>query len=212
MIRRAPGAPAPYRLRVFLNVPFDRQYARLLRAHVFAIESCGLEATCALAESNAGDLRLAKILRLIRECRLGIHDLSRTTLDPVHRLPRFNMPLELGLFLGSQHFGSGRQRQKSSLVLDREQYRYQKFCSDLAGSDISAHGNKVEDAIRRVQHWLQSNVPGGHALPSAGTVLQDYVRFDRALRQTLRRRRTRAHELPFVEYRTLVRGWLARAA
>ena len=43
------------------------------------------------------DLRLLKILCIIGECRLGIHDISRTELDAASGLPRFNMPLELGL-------------------------------------------------------------------------------------------------------------------
>jgi hypothetical protein len=34
---------------------------------------------------------------MIGECELGIHDLSRV--DTYGQLPRFNMPLELGLFL-----------------------------------------------------------------------------------------------------------------
>lgn len=212
MPRRSTSSPVPCRLRVFLNVPFDRQYTKLLGALVFAVEACGLEPTCALAESNAGDRRLTKILRMIRQCRLGIHDLSRTTLDPVNRLPRFNMPLELGIFLGAQHFGGRMHRQKSSLVLDREQYRYQKFCSDLAGADISAHADRAEEAIRRVHHWLRSNLPSSHVLPSARVIVQDYVAFCRAFYPARRGEGLRMSELPFVEYRTLVRGWLARAA
>jgi hypothetical protein len=31
-------------------------------------------------------------------------------LDAANRLPRFNMPLELGLFLGAQEYGSGAQK------------------------------------------------------------------------------------------------------
>ncbi len=48
-------------------------------------------------------------------------------------LPRFNMPLELGIFLGAKRFGSQKQKQKNGLILDREKYRYQSFCSDIAG-------------------------------------------------------------------------------
>src|SRR6187551_1116802 len=38
-------------------------------------------------------IRFDKLVRLIEQCRYGIHDLSRTTPDSVNRLPRFNMPL-----------------------------------------------------------------------------------------------------------------------
>ena len=42
-----------------------------------------------------------KICQLILESPYGIHDLSRIELDPSTQLPRFNMALELGLFLGA---------------------------------------------------------------------------------------------------------------
>ncbi len=58
------------------------------------------------------------------------------------------MPLELGMLLGAQRFGSGLQKQKSCLVLDRENYWYQEFISDTAGQYIAAHGEDVGQAIK----------------------------------------------------------------
>jgi len=74
-----------YGTSVFLNCPFDRAYQPVFRAIVFAIHDCGLRARCALEESDSGDLRLRKIVRLLKTCRYSIHDLSR-----VHG--RLNMP------------------------------------------------------------------------------------------------------------------------
>ena len=91
------------------------------------------------------------ILRIIEKCRLGIHDISRTELDSEHGLSRFNMPLELGLFLGAKRFGPGKQKTKKCLILDRESFRYQKFCSDLAGYDPRSHSNDHRLAIREVR-------------------------------------------------------------
>lgn len=54
---------------------------------------------------DGGQTRIDKLYGLIGECRYGIHDLSRTELDDVNQLPRFNMPLELGLFLGAKRYG-----------------------------------------------------------------------------------------------------------
>jgi hypothetical protein len=45
-----------------------------------------------------------RIFKLIEGCQFGIHDISRTELDTDSQLPRFNMPLELGMFLGAQRF------------------------------------------------------------------------------------------------------------
>ena len=84
------------------------------------------------------ETRIDKLHRIIEQSRFGVHDLSRTQLDHVNGLPRFNMPLELGIFLGAKRFGGEAQKQKRCLILDTEQYRFQKFVSDLAGMDITA--------------------------------------------------------------------------
>src|SRR5687767_12563673 len=105
---------------VFLNVPFDARYRKLFHALVFAIHECGFVARCALESDDGSQMRMDKLYEIIRDCPLGIHDLSRTTLDSDYRLPRFNMPLELGVFLGAKRYGTGRQKRKSCLILDRE--------------------------------------------------------------------------------------------
>jgi hypothetical protein len=58
---------------------------------------CGFRPRCALELDDSAEVRIDKILRKIAECRFGVHDLSRTELDAASALPRFNMPLELGL-------------------------------------------------------------------------------------------------------------------
>ena len=88
-----------YERNIFLNCPFDAAYRPLFEALVFAIHDCGFQARCALEAEDSGEERIRKIKRIIRECRFGVHDISRVQLDPVNQLPRFNMPLELGLFL-----------------------------------------------------------------------------------------------------------------
>lgn len=161
---------AGYDRNVFINCPFDDAYrTEIFRALVFAVHDCGFQTRCALETTNAAESRISKIERIIEECQYGIHDLSRTELDPDSNLPRFNMPLELGLFLGAKRFGSVKQKRKSALVLDIERYRYHKFISDIAGQDISAHNGKTEQAIRRVRDWLKPNnpevsIPGGQKM------------------------------------------------
>ena len=54
---------------------------------------------CALEVDDAGQFRIDKILAMVRGCRLGVQDISRTELDTVYQLPRFNMPFELGVLL-----------------------------------------------------------------------------------------------------------------
>lgn len=126
----------------------------MMRTLMFAVYDCGFIPRSALEEDNAGEVRYQKIVRMIDECRFGIHDISHIKLDRSTRLPRFNMPLELGLFLGATAFGNDRNRGKQCLILDRDNFRYQKFCSDISGQDIRSHSAKPEKAITVVRDWL----------------------------------------------------------
>ena len=197
-----------YSDRVFLNVPFDPRYQKLFDALVFTVHDCGFVARCARESEDSSVVRVGKLYDIIERCRYGVHDLSRTGLDSANRLPRFNMPLELGIFLGAKHFGRGRQRQKSCLILDRDRYRYQVFCSDIAGQDIRAHQNRVEDAITVVRNWLRSARGGGVLIPGGGRIAQRYVSFRIELPAMCQRAGLDHRGLDFLDYRTMVTGWL----
>jgi hypothetical protein len=138
-----------YSQRVFINVPFDDAYRPLFRAIAFAIHYCGFVAGCAMENDNALDVRVDKLYEMIGASKYSVHDILRLR-------SRFNMPLELGIVLGAKVFGSGRQREKRALILDTSRYRYQRFCSDIAGQDIRAHGNTVKGIISCVRSWLRA--------------------------------------------------------
>lgn len=131
---------ASYEESIFLNCPFDPEYRPIFQALVFVVHECGDFARCALEVEDSGQVCIQKIEQIIAECRFGVHDISRTKPDPETQLPRFNMPLELGLFLGAKRYGDTHQQTKSCKILDTERFRFQKFCSDIAGQDISAYG------------------------------------------------------------------------
>lgn len=111
-----------YLNNVFVNCPFDDEYIELRNALVFTIFDCGFIPRCALEEDDSGFVRVEKIKQIIKESKFGIHDLSRTEPDVGNGLPRFNMPLELGVFLGAKFFGDQVQQQKNCLIFDKEQY------------------------------------------------------------------------------------------
>jgi hypothetical protein len=115
---------------VFINCPFDQAYAPIFQALIFCIYSCAFRPRSARELDDSGQLRMEKLYALIEECRYGIHDLSRTEPDAASGLPRFNMPLELGLFLGAKKYGDAAQKLKRALVLDVEPFRYQRFISN----------------------------------------------------------------------------------
>ncbi|HEY0371344.1 MAG TPA: hypothetical protein VGD79_05055 [Thermoanaerobaculia bacterium] len=201
--------PAAYQDSVFLNVPFDRKYARLFNALVFAVHDCGFIARSALEVDDSGQARVLKILDIIEQSKYGIHDVSRAGLDRQTGLARFNMPLELGFFLGAIRYGTNKQRQKRCLVLDRERYRYRNFCSDIAGQDIRAHSDKPRDAIRAVRDWLSTHraavqMPGGKA------IFDRYERFGAQLEVQATDVHLEADELTFGDYTKLVVGWLTK--
>src|SRR4051794_260570 len=97
---------------VFINCPFDDDFAAGFRALVFGVIACGFRARCAREMDDGTETRIDKLYRIIEQCRFGLHDLSRTELDSVNSLPRFNMPLELGILLGAKRFGDEGQKQK----------------------------------------------------------------------------------------------------
>jgi len=146
-----------YNDNVFLNCPFDKRYAPLMHGLLFTIYHCGFYPKCALEEDDGTQLRLNKINLLIEDCKYGIHDISRTELDEKTKLPRFNMPFELGLFFACKEFGSKTHKKKKALILDKVAYRYQKFISDLNGIDPRAHNNKVNTIITICRNWLVIN-------------------------------------------------------
>ncbi|WP_194362392.1 hypothetical protein [Alienimonas chondri] len=148
-----------------MNCPFDADYDPLFEAILFCVFDCGFRPRCALEAVDSAAIRVEKILDLIGECRFGLHDISRTEPNAAG-LPRFNMPLELGMFLSARRFGPKKQREKVALILDVDPYRYQQFLSDLAGQDIAAHGGDPRRAVTVVRNWLRAQdtsrpVPGG---------------------------------------------------
>jgi hypothetical protein len=111
------GSQLAFDTSVFVNCPFDAKYLAILRPI------------------------------LIRQCRFGIHDLSRLRADKEGEFYRLNMPFELGLDVGCRTFGSRKFKAKRCLILETERYRYQAAISDLSNSDIGVHNNEPEQAL-----------------------------------------------------------------
>lgn len=196
-----------YNDNVFINCPFDDDFIPIFRAKVFAIFDCGFRARCALEENDGGEVRIEKITKIINQCRYGIHDISRTELCLKTNLPRFNMPLELGMFLGAKKYGDDEQRKKSCLITDSEEYRYQIFISDIAGQDIRSHNRIPENAIRIVSDWLRTTskrktIPGGAA------IAERYRDFLADLPEICAVAQITLEELNFNDYATFASEWL----
>ena len=149
---------------VFVNCPFDKDYFPLLRPLLFTILYLGLNPRIALETVDSGESRLDKIVRLIRESRYSVHDLSRLKAEHAGEFYRLNMPFELGIDFGCRTFGRKPLQTKKTLVLEVDRHRYQAALSDLSGCDIEAHDNTPIKVVTAVRKWLKNacglNAPG----------------------------------------------------
>lgn len=196
-----------YTDNVFINCPFDSAYKPLFDAIVFAVHDCGFVARCAVEEEDTSQVRIDKIYSIIADCRYGIHDISRTELDEISGFPRFNMPLELGIFLGAKKFGIEEQKRKNCLVLDKEPYRYQQFISDIAGQDIQVHNNSPEEVVKVVRNWLRT-ASKRQTLPSGNIIWERYQNFMEDLPQMAKDFQLEVDDLIFNDYVWVLGKWL----
>ncbi len=165
---------------VFINCPFDTQYQPLFDAILFTVIDCGFKPRCSLENYDGGSVRIEYISKLISECEFGIHDISRNKGDKKTGYARFNMPYELGLFIGASKFGTGKQKNKKCLILESKKYEYQKYLSDISGQDTYAHKNNEATLIRIVRDWL-SQCNKTKELPSSKYVVKKYNAFKKGL-------------------------------
>ncbi|MFC7333512.1 hypothetical protein [Rhodocista pekingensis] len=195
---------------VFINCPFDDEYLPLLRPILFCVVDLGLVPRIALESLDSGEARIAKIVRLIRESRFGIHDLSRLKARRKGEFFRLNMPFELGLDVGSRLFGPPEFCVKRCLILEAERYRFQAAISDLSNSDIAVHRNEPELALTEVRNWLVG-VAGLRQVPGPAAL---FGRFNEFMGDTYDRLRGRGYSdtnieaLPVPELMDCMRDWV----
>lgn len=198
-----------YNHSVFINCPIDSRYERFFRAIVFSVLRCGYNARCAAEEDDGSAVRMNKIFRIIGECRFGIHDLSRVELDRRTKLPRFNMPLELGMFLSAKYFGRGEQDQKVCLIFERTQHSYQAFISDIRGQEVIAHRNAPRRVVVAVRNWLAAN-SGKTQIDGGVEVWSNYNEFLTWLPRRCGELRLRVNELIYVDLVNLIYEWIEK--
>lgn len=201
--------PKDFETNVFINCPFDDLYDPLFNAIVFAVHDIGFRPRCSKEASNAGQFRLTKIMDIISECKYSIHDLSRTELDTESGLPRFNMPLELGLDLGCKRYGRPYQKEKVCLILDIEPFRYQKFISDISGQDIFGHNGNDAEVIEIIRNWLRLEIdPRIFIVPGGARIFERYQAFLNHLPSYCAQYGYNPKNMQFVDFSLSVAEWL----
>lgn len=138
---------------VFLNVPYDAQFENLFLAYVAGITALGLVPRATL-EIPGSDRRLEKIFALIGKCEYSIHDISRVELDrSAPRVPRFNMPFELGLTV-ARHWKAPLEKH-AWFVCESVERRLMKSLSDLNGTDPYVHGGSAAGVLRELLNMFE---------------------------------------------------------
>lgn len=159
--------------RVFLNIPYDKKFERLFLAYIAGISAFGMvpHATLEITDSSR---RLEKILKLARSCGYPVHDLSRVQLSGTKpRVPRFNMPFELGLCVADANRREGQKQ--NWFVFEAVANRVDKSLSDLKGTDPKIHSGTVRGALSELCNVFRR--PGRQ--PTVPQMMQIY----RALRK-----------------------------
>jgi hypothetical protein len=165
---------------VFLNIPYDSGFENLFLAYIAGISAFGFTPRATL-EIPFGQRRLDRILKLIRESRYYIHDLSRVQLDRrAPRTPRFNMPFELGLTVA---LANARNSNHSWIVCETVPHRIKKSLSDLDGTDAYVRGGTIKGVFREL-----GNAFVGSARQPSATEMSQIYRLLRARFQSILKR------------------------
>lgn len=199
-----------YDRNVFINCPFDDAYTEILNAILFTVHKCGFILRCAKEFEDSHSIRIHNIITLIKESKYGIHDLSRVAVDDLNKLPRFNMPLELGIFIGCAEFGMKQHKKKQYLIIESEDFRFKRFVSDLSGQDIKAHNDDPAEAVKCIRNWLANKAQ--EKIPSHSVIWKQYLEFKENLPALCAENAWIPAELTFGEYSSLVTTWLVMSS
>ncbi|MDQ3814755.1 MAG: hypothetical protein M3347_12500 [Armatimonadota bacterium] len=169
---------------VFINCPYDIEFAPLFDAIVFATVCCRFVPRSALESGTVAIPRMERITQAIFTSKYSVHDLSRCRGEGNEQLARFNMPLELGIAMARRYMIRKKSEQHDWLVMVPEGHHYLKFVSDLAAFDLKSHNGTPEAVIYRVISWLATR-PDAIFPPTPKAVLDALPTFQ-AEKETLK--------------------------
>jgi hypothetical protein len=155
---------------VFLNIPYDKEFEDLYVAYIVGLTQLGFRVNATLAVPNQG--RLETIIALIAKSNVSIHDLSRIEISK--GIPRFNMPVELGLALYRSHMTRGGHR---VYVFESKPYRAQRSTSDINGIDPQIHHGTPRGVMAGLRNILRQ--------PGDVTTVPEMLTSYRAVRRKL---------------------------
>ena len=155
---------------VFLNVPYDNAFEDLYLAYIVVLTQLGLRIHAALAVPSQG--RLGTIIDLIEQSEFSIHDLSRVEVS--RGVPRFNMPVELGLALYRSHASKGKHR---LFIFESKAHRAQRSTSDVNGIDPQIHKGTAKGLMSALRNIFRQ--------PGSVTTVPEMLTSYRAVKRKL---------------------------
>lgn len=155
---------------VFLNIPYDTPFENLYLAYIVGLTQLGLRIKAALAVPNQG--RLNTIIDLIEGSDFSVHDLCR--IEVSRGVPRFNMPVELGLALYRSHATRGRHR---VFIFESRANRAQRSTSDVNGIDPQIHNGTPTGLMHALRNIFRQ--------PGDVTTVPEMLTSYRAVKQKL---------------------------
>ena len=157
--KAAGSTPHDYDRAVFINCPFNPNFADSLHAIIFAVVCCGMKPRSALSAANVADTRIERLAQELCSCRYSIHDLSLLKADEKTGVAHMNMPLELGMAV-ALHRAPRRSNDPlrhdwTALVLTNSAYT--DALSDANGNDLQRYSTRKE-LVAEIMYWLTPRV------------------------------------------------------
>jgi hypothetical protein len=197
---------------VFINCPFDPNYAKILEAILFTVIYLGYNPRIASERSDSGEARFNKIQELISNSQFSIHDISRMKASRKAEYFRLNMPFELGVDIGCRLYGGDKFKEKKCIIFEKEKYSYQKALSDLSGFDVKDHNDKPEEVVKKLRNWFVEN---DNIKADSGTTI--WYKFNEFMPDFVIKRKKEGYEeddlrmMPVSEFKRFIREWLNNA-
>lgn len=166
---------------VFINCPFDKSYIDdLLKPVLYVLVKNKFTPRLSLEVSDSGQIRLQKIIEIIKSCKYSIHDLSIVKSKKAKEFARMNMPFELGIDYGLRSSDIPQMKGKQFLILEAIKYDYTKAISDISGFDIKAHNNETEKIFDCLYSWLSETLKINKQTPPL-KMFYDFMDFNMSL-------------------------------
>jgi hypothetical protein len=198
-----------YDKNVFLNYPFQETHQPIVDAMIFGILACGFCPRSAEEEVGTLDQRIDRLVKLVSECKHGVHDLSESTSVPSGH-PRLNMPFELGIFYGAKRLGDRKQREKQALIFDEVLHRNHACLSDSSGLDLQPHRRQPAIALVSIQRYLKRYAEWSVVAPAP--ILKFFLEYIGDVPKWSAELGLIPEQLSFEERRGLMAIWLQRKA